>query len=105
MRKYLIAAATAFSALASAAPASAQYLLQPQQQGYAYGYNSHGQVRQFQACVNQLQRQIERLDRRDRLSNREAYELRVDARNLERKLYNYSRNGMSRREHVVLEQR
>ena len=46
MRKLLITIATAASALAVAAPASAQYL--PQPRGYAYGYNNYGHVRALQ---------------------------------------------------------
>ena len=47
MRKFLIAAATAASALAVAAPASAQYY--PQPRGHAYGSNNYGGLRSLQA--------------------------------------------------------
>ena len=103
MRKFLIAAATAVSALAVAAPASAQYY--PQPRGNAYGYNNYGHVRSLQARVNQLQRRIERLDGRDRISEREARNLRDDARDLERRLFRSSRNGLSPREVANIEQR
>jgi hypothetical protein len=103
MRKFVIAAATAVSALAVAAPAAAQYY--PQPRGNAYGYNNYGQIRSLQARVNQLQRQIERLDRRNVLSDREARKLRDDARDLERRLWNSGRNGISPREYANIEQR
>jgi len=101
MRKVLIALATAASALAVAAPASAQIYV-PQQPvpygapyGNAHGYNNWGQVRSLQVRVDNLQRQIERLDNRDRISEREARRLREDARSLERRLHAVSRNGLS----------
>lgn len=96
MRKFLIAAATAASALAVAAPASAQYY--PQPRGYAYGYNNHGHIRSLHARLDHLQRQIDRLDSRDRISEREARKLRHEARDLERQLYYAGRNGLRPRE-------
>ena len=69
MRKVLISLAAAGSALAFATPAAAQYYPQAQPYGQPYGYgynNNYGQVRALQARINQVQRQIERLDRRDR---------------------------------------
>ena len=62
-------------------------------------------VRSLQARVNQLQRRIERLDGRDRISEREARNLREDARDLERRLFRSSRNGLSPREFANIEQR
>lgn len=103
MRKFLIAAATAASALAVAAPASAQYY--PQPRGNAYGYNNYGNVRSLQARVNNLQRRIDMLDRRNVLSNKEARNLRDDARDLERRLWNSGRNGINPREYANIEQR
>ncbi|QIK77740.1 hypothetical protein G7077_01240 [Sphingomonas piscis] len=107
MRKLLIAAATAASALAVAAPASAQYYPQPQRAPYgnAYGYNNYGQVRSLQARVNNLQRRIDMMDRRNVLSNKEARKLRDDARDLERRLWNSGRNGINPREYANIEQR
>jgi predicted RNase H-like nuclease (RuvC/YqgF family) len=48
--------------------------------------------------IDQLQRQIVQLDRRDILSEREASRLRNDARNLEQRLRYASRNGLNGRE-------
>ena len=104
MRKFLIAAATAASALAVAAPASAQYYPQPQR-GYGYGYNNYGGVRSLQARLDQIQRQIERLDRRNVISNKEARRLREDARELERRIYRAGRNGLNPMERQNLEYR
>ena len=71
MRKFLISAAVAASAFAVASPAAAQYY--PQPQGNAYGYNgNYGQARSLVARVDQIRRQIDRLDSRDRISEREA---------------------------------
>jgi predicted RNase H-like nuclease (RuvC/YqgF family) len=93
MRKFIISAALAASALTAAAPAAAQYY--PQPQNYGYGYNNYGQVRRLQARVDQLQRQIVHLDRRNILSNREAARLMQDGREIERRLRFAARNGFS----------
>ena len=103
MRKLMISIATAVSALAVAAPASAQFY--PQPRGYGSGYNNHGQVRALQARLDRIQRQIERLDRRDVISEREARRLRDDARELERRIYRAGRNGISPNEWQSLEYR
>ena len=103
MRKLMISIATAVSALAVAAPASAQYY--PQPRGYGYGYDNYGQVRSLQARLDHIQRQIERLDRRDVLSEKEARRLREDARELERRIYHAGRNGISPYERQNLEYR
>ena len=110
MRKFLIPLAVAASAVAIATPASAQYFPQPQgygygqPQGYGYGYNNnYGQVRLLQVRINQIQRQIDRLDRRNILSNREARRLRDESRNLERRLAQVSRYGLDPRERQYIE--
>ncbi len=120
MRKFLIPLAVAASAVAVATPASAQYYPQPQGYGYgqpqgygyrqpqgnAYGYNNnYGQVRVLQVRINQIQRQIERLDRRNILSNREARRLRDESRSLERRLAQFSRYGLNPRERYDVERR
>ena len=112
MRMFLISFAVATSALAVAAPASAQYFPQSQGYGYgqpqgnAYGYNNnYGQVRSLQVRINQIQHQIERLDRRNVLSNREARRLRDESRDLERRLAWASRNGLAPRERFDVERR
>jgi TolA-binding protein len=107
MRKFLISLAVAASAVAVATPASAQYAPQPQGYGYGqqgYGYdNNYGQVRSLQARINQIQRQIDQLDRRNILSNREARRLRDESRGLERRLSDIGRNGLNFRERQNIE--
>jgi len=98
MRKFLISAAVAATALTAAVPAAAQWAPQ-QPYGNAYGYNNYGQIRSLQARVDNLQRQIRRLDQRNVLSNREAARLLDDSRDLERRLARSSRNGLSRSEY------
>ena len=100
MRKFVIAAALAASALTAAAPAAAQWNAP---QGNAYGYNSYGQVRRLDARIDAMQRQINNLDRRDILSEREASRLRNEARNLEQRLHYASRNGLNGREIYYVE--
>ncbi|MCL6739912.1 hypothetical protein LZ518_02010 [Sphingomonas sp. RB56-2] len=100
MRKYIISAALAASALTAAAPAAAQWY----PQGNAYGYqNNWGQVRRLDARIDQLQRQINQLDRREILSEREAARLRGESRNLEQRLRYASRNGLNQREMYSVE--
>ena len=96
MRKFIISAALAASTVMVAVPASAQYY--PQLQGSAYGYNNYGQVRRLQVRIDQLQRQIVQLDRRNILSEREAGRLNNESRNLEQRLRYASRNGLNSRE-------
>ncbi len=104
MRKFLISLAVAASTVAVATPASAQYY--PQPQGNAYGYhNNYGQVRRLQVRINHIQRQIERLDRRNILSNREARRLHDESRDLERRLARVGRNGLNFRERQHIEVR
>jgi len=97
MRKFLITAAAAATTLALAAPAAAQWGPQP---GYGYGYdngynNNYGQVRRLQARVDNLQREIYRLDRRNILSNREARRLQEEARSIEYILRRAAYNGLN----------
>lgn len=99
MRKFVVAAALAASVLTAAAPAAAQYY----PQGNAYGYNNYGQVRRLDARIDNLQRQISNLDRRDILSEREASRLRNEARNLEQRLRYASRNGLNQREIYIVQ--
>jgi len=100
MRKVIISAILAASTLAIAAPAAAQNY-QPQYgapYGNAYGYDNRGQVRSLIVRVNNLERQIVQLDRRNILSNREANRLRSQANQIERRLVQASRNGLNRNE-------
>ena len=109
MRKYLITAATLVAGAAVATPAAAQGYPPPPPPGYGYGYgvpqgnaygyyNNYGQVRALQARIDNLQRLINRLDRRDAIRNREADRLRSASRNIERRLRSFGRNGLNQRE-------
>src|SRR5262245_52155725 len=105
MRKFIISAAIAASTLVAAAPAAAQWYPQ-QPQGNAYGYNNnYGQVRRLQARIDQVQHQIDRLDSRDILSEREARRLREESRNVEHRLRSFAQNGLSGRERNEVENR
>lgn len=100
MRKVLISAILAASTLAIAAPAAAQWN-QPAYgapYGNAYGYDNRGQVRSLMVRLNNLERQIVQLDRRNILSNREANRLRSQANQIKRQLRVVSRNGLNRNE-------
>jgi opacity protein-like surface antigen len=91
MRKFLILAATAASALAFATPAAAQWYPQPQyNNGYngygnnGYGYNDYAGNLGYR--INRLQQHINQFDSRNIISNREARSLRAQAYDLERQL-------------------
>ena len=101
MRKFLIAAAVSVSALAAASPAAAQYYPAPQQpygNGYAYQNNQQNIVRNFVNRVDQIRYQIDRLDNRDRISEREARSLRNEAYYLRNRVVRSGYNGVSWRE-------
>lgn len=107
MRNVLISIAAAASVLAIASPAAAQYP-QPQYgapQGYNFGYNNYGHVRMLQTRIDRVQRNIERLDRRDRIRERSARQLRQEARLVERRLRNSTRYGLSPYEVADIERR
>ena len=90
MRKFLILAATAASALAVATPAAAQWY-PPQYNNYppqygngGYGgYNDYGNL---QYRIDRLQNHIAQFDRANVISNREARSLRAATFDLERQL-------------------
>jgi len=92
MRKFLISAAVAASAVAVASPAAAQYY--PQPQGYGYN-NNYGLTRALIARVDQIRRQIEVLDSRNRITEREARNLRQQARVVRDRVQRAGRNGLS----------
>lgn len=105
MRKLPLMIAVAGTALAFAAPASAQYFPQPQPAyGYNSGYNSgyngynrngYGQLRSLQARIDGIQRQIQQLKARRMISRNEANGLRSESRNLENQLARASRYGLN----------
>lgn len=107
MRKVLLSAIVAASTLTIAAPAAAQLTVTfGNQYGYgnqygspygnAYGYNNNvGQVRALMVRLNHIERQINLLDRRNVLSNREANRLRLQADRIQRQLRAASYNGLN----------
>lgn len=104
MRKVLISAAVAVSAMAIAAPAAAQwapayggqYVNQyGGQYGNAYGYNNYGQARSLMLRVSQLEQQINQLDRSNIISNRDAGRLRWQANRIQRQIRQESYNGLA----------
>ena len=100
MRKVLISSILAATTLAIAAPAAAQWAPSygnqyGNQYGNAYGYDNRGQVRSLMVRINQLERQIEQLDRRNILSDREARQLRYQANMLDRQLRQAAYNGLN----------
>ena len=101
MRKIVLSIAAAGAALIAASPATAQYYPQPQPYGYNNGYgfnNGFGQARALFARLNNVERQINRLDRRDRIGDRSADRLRHEANRIERKLRDRARGGLDPRE-------
>ena len=100
MRKIVLSLGLAGVALLAASPAAAQYYPAPQAApyGYGYGFNNYGQVRELQVRIDNIQRQINRLDRRDRIGDRSADRLRDEASRIERRLHDRARGGLSPRE-------
>lgn len=97
MLKLLVPLAAAASALAFAAPASAQWFPQPYGYGgYGYGgYGNYGSVRRLQARVDMLQRDIYRLRAQRMISSHEYRRLRDESRSIERRLYREARYGLN----------
>jgi hypothetical protein len=100
MRKIVLSVAAAGAAVLAASPASAQYYPRPQPAPYgnAYGYNGYGMAQSLQVRIDNIQRQINRLDRRDRIGENSADRLRDEARDIERRLHRRSRGGLVNRE-------
>lgn len=71
-----------------------------------YGRDDHrGQAHALRTQIEQLERRVERIDRRDRISEREAATLRRAVWSLRQQHRDYSRNGLTRREAQVLQSR
>jgi opacity protein-like surface antigen len=108
MRKIILSLAAAGAAVVAASPAAAQYYPQPQPAPYGYGNNGYGynngfqnnwgQVRALQARLFNVERQINRLDRNDRIRDRSADRLRDEANKIERRLRERARGGLDPRE-------
>jgi hypothetical protein len=108
MRKLLFSVIAAASTLAVAAPASAQWappVYRYQPYNYNYGFNFHNYARSMQARVQKIRYDIRVMDQRRVLSNREARSLDNEARQIERRIYRASRNGIQPYEARNVEQR
>jgi hypothetical protein len=108
MRKLLFSVIAAASTLAVAAPAAAQWappVYRYQPYNYTYGFNAHSYARSMQARVQRIRADIRVMDARRILSNREARSLDNEARQIERRIYTASRNGIQPREARNVERR
>jgi Spy/CpxP family protein refolding chaperone len=130
MRKFakaLTAAAIAGSAIAVAVPAQAQYY--PQQHRdrwddrdddrwedrrgdrndrdgrHGYDREDYGRAQAIRAQIEQLRYRVDRIDYRDRISEREAAALRRAVHDLRLEFRDLSRNGLSHREARYLQDR
>lgn len=103
MRKFLISAALAASAIGIAAPAAAQWA-PPPPPGYAYGYhNNYGQVRAYQVRVARLHQRIHRLE--GRLSRSEFFRLNREVDILENRIRRAAYRGIHPQEAYELDRR
>lgn len=101
MRRIILTAVLLSSAFA-AAPAAAQY--RDYNRGYGNGYNqNHG--RGIEQQLRQLSQRVDAMYQRRLLSDREASRLQGNVRDIERRFYDYARNGLSPREHQDLQYR
>jgi hypothetical protein len=97
MRKLILTVAAVGAALVAASPAAAQYYPAPQPYGYnGYGFqNNWGQVRALQARIDNVERRINWLDRRDRIGDGRADRLREEADRIEHRLHERARGGLN----------
>jgi hypothetical protein len=103
MRKIIISAVLLSTAFA-AAPAAAQYRDYNRGYGYDQGYTQH-HGRGIEQQLRQISQRIDNMYQRRLLSNNEASRLQRDVQNIERRLYDYARNGLSQREHQEIQYR
>jgi hypothetical protein len=98
MRKIVLSLAAAGAALAVASPAAAQYYPQPQPAPYGYGNGFHGNfgdARALQMRIDNIERQIRHMDRRDGIGDRRADRLLNEAQRLEQRLRWQARDGLN----------
>ena len=101
LSKIVIPALIAAAALGAANPAAAQ---QWQHTG-SPGHYTPVRADAIRAQLNDLQRRIERNDRRDRISGREYAGLRHDISSVRRQFQRANRNGLTETEFRVLRNR
>jgi len=101
MRKFLISVAAAASTLAFAAPASAQWappVYNSNPYNFGYGFNGINFARTMESRVQRIRGDIRAMQIHRILGYGEARSLDTQARNLERRIYRASRNGINSRE-------
>lgn len=98
MHKSVLTLAGIGAALASAAPAAAQYYSAPPVPRYGYGYGNWQEVRELHARIDGIRRQIDWLDRRDAIDGRMADRLLDKANRIDRRLSDRARGGLDPRE-------
>lgn len=106
MRKFLVPIIAAGAALAVAAPAAAQWappVYNYQPYDYGRGYNFHRFAGQMEQRVQRVRNDIRQLQERRVLSWQEARSLDNEARQIQRRIFNRSRNGLQPREARGLE--
>ena len=98
MRKFVLPIVAAASALAIAAPASAQQWSAPrynyQPYNYGNGWSYHRFAGEMSGRVDRIRRDIREMQRRHILGWREARSLDDQARNVQRRIFWASRNGI-----------
>jgi septal ring factor EnvC (AmiA/AmiB activator) len=97
MRKFLVSAVAAASALSIAAPAAAQWappVYNYQPYNYGYRFNGLNVARSMESRVQRLRNDIRNLQERRILSWQEGRNLDRQANNLQRRIYRASRNGI-----------
>jgi hypothetical protein len=100
MRKFLIPIVAAASALAVAAPASAQYVqwappvYQYNPYNYGYGFNGINFARSMADRVQRIRHDIRVMQQRRVLSWNEARNLDMQAQNLQRRIFRAQRGGI-----------
>ena len=108
MRKLILPVVAAASALAVAAPASAQWappVYRYAPYNYAHGYSGIRFARSMQARVQRIRADIRNLEARRIVSWREGRALDNEARSIERKVYRSSGNGIQPGEARNIERR
>src|SRR5690242_361505 len=98
MRKFLIPIVASASALAVAAPASAQWappVYRYQAYNFGYGFNGINFARSMESRVARIRGDIRAMESRRILSFREARSLDREAARLQRRIFRASRFGIS----------
>ena len=106
MRKFLIPIVATASALAVAAPATAQWappVYHYQPYNYGHGFSSHRFARSMQVRVQRIRADIRVMQARRILSRMEARSLERQAANLQSRIFRASRNGIQLNEARRLE--